>query len=592
MSTRSRQGIICPRRLPIILLALICVYLCSSVANLLVNSPAAEKPADTEAAALKAAGIPTDGPGLADYFKRRTATLSDQTHLKGLVRQLGDDEFTKREAATRLLVMLGPRARPFLKAALKDSDPEIVRRAQDCLERIARGVSSSSLCAAVRELARRSRAEAGNEKIRAASVLLDYLPAAEDERIAETIYRVLPTLAVRNGKADPALVAALTDSSAVKRGAAAAALAQALGALKQPRSLDVMASVRKLLNDREAVVRLRVGLALAAHGEKDAVSVLIRLLDELPWRDTDPVLDLLEGLAGESQPAIVYGPDAAAHRKYREAWEAWWKERQAKIEPARLEQALRLRGFTMVVLLDEGAIEDLNAANQVNWKFDNLSKPLDAQLLPGEQRVLVAEYLRNYVVERNLKGEIVWQRRVGGPLMAQRLPNGHTFIATSSLLFEIDKHGNEVFSYSRPDGSQFMRAAKLRNGDVACLVQYGHLGAQGQARYVRLSPSGKDFNESKSWSVQVKTSGGRIDVRANGHVLIPEKDNNRVVEYDGDGQMVWETAVEQPIAALRLANGNTLITLYNGNQAIEVDSAGKEVWHFKTDTRVSRAFRR
>ena len=69
-------------------------------------------------------------------------------------------------------------------------------------------------------------------------------------------------------------------------------------------------------------------------------------------------------------------------------------------------------------------------------------------------------------------------------------------------------------------------------------------------------------------------------------------DNNRVVEYDAEGQSVWGVTIDQPIAAVRLANGNTLITLMRQNRAVEVDRAGKEVWQFKADTRVTRAFRR
>lgn len=534
----------------------------------------AETTADADEATLKAAGIPTDGPGLTAYFKKRTLTVSKEEHIKELVRQLGDDEFKKREEASRQLVMLGPRARPYLQAALKDADPEIVRRAQECLERIARGTSSSALSAAVRVLAR-------SRPAKAAAVLLAYLPSAEDERVAETIHQVLPQLALRDGKAEPALLEALADKSAVKRAAAAAALAE----LRLP---DVMPRVRELLSDRDAPVRLRVGLALAAHGEKDALPVLIHLLDELPWSDTDPIMNLLERLAGENMPAVVYGPNAASHRKYREAWETWWKEQQAKMESAYLERAMRPRGLTLVVLLDVGAIEDLDASNQIRWKIDNVQMPLDAQLLPGDERVLVAEYRANRVAERNRRGETVWRRPVAGPLMAQRLANGNTFIALRNQLIEIDKDGKEVFSYSRPDGGDFMRATKLRNGDIACIVQLG--GAL--VRYVRLSPAGKDFKEIKSWGVQVRTSGGRVDVLPNGHVLVPEMDNNRVVEYDADGRSVWEVTLDQPIAAMRLPNGNTIVTLMRENRAVEVDRTGKEVWQFKADTRVTRALRR
>ncbi|HTU19436.1 MAG TPA: HEAT repeat domain-containing protein [Gemmataceae bacterium] len=579
MIAPSLPGIVPPRRFRIVL-CFLCVYLCSSVANLPGEVRAAETASDPDEAVLKAAGIATDGPNLAAYIKQRTVTVADENRIKALVRRLGDDAFKVRENASRQLVMLGSRARPFLQTALKDPDPEIARRAQDCLERIAKGTSATTMCAAVRMLARRKPPSA-------AAALLDYLPSAEEERVAETVRQVLPMLAVRDGKAEPALVEALSEKSPLKRAAAGAALAHALGALTQPRSPDVMPKVRKLLRDPDVQVRLRVGLALADSREKEALPVLIRLLDELPWRDTDPIMDLLERLAGESMPEVVYGPNADAHRKYREAWQTWWKEHQATIEPAHLERALRPRGYTLVVLLDQGVIQDLDAANKIRWKFENVTMTLDVQLLPGEQRVLLAEHQANRVSERNLKGEVVWQKLVAEPLMAQRLANGNTFIATRTQLLEVDKNGKEVFSYSRPDGGNFMRAVKLRDGDIACIVQMGGV----LSHYVRLTPSGKDFKE-KSWGVQVRTSGGRIDVLPNGHVLIPEKDNNRVVEYDADGHNVWEAAINQPIVAMRLANGNTLVTSYGENRAVEVDRNGKEVWQFKADTRVTRALRR
>jgi HEAT repeat protein len=566
MNASGLQGIIHPRCLSIVLF--ICVQLCSSVANSFGSE-------DADEAALKAAGIPTDGPGLAAYFKSRTATVSNVERIKGLIRRLGDDDFKAREEASRKLAMLGPRARPFLQAALKDPDPEIVRRAQDCLERVARGTSVTALSAAVRVLARRRPPNA-------AAVLLNYLPSAEDERVAENIHQVLPDLAERDGKAEPKLVEALTDQSAVKRAAAGAALV----GLRLP---DVMPSVRKLLHDPEVQVRLRVGLALAAHGEKDAVLVLIRLIDDVPLERNGLVLELLDRLADDRPPREMPVADQKARQKCRQAWEAWWKEHQDKIEPARLEQVSRSLGGTLVVLLDLNTIEFLDRAENVRWKIADALMPLDVQLLPGEQRVLLAEYKAGRVSERNLRGEIVWKKMVDGPLMAQRLPNGHTFIATPNQLIEVDKDGKDVFTYSRPDGSSFMRVAKLRDGSIACIVQPG---AAGRVRYVHLTPAGKDFKESKSWDVQVRTSGGRIDVLPNGHVLIPEMDNNRVVEYDADGQNVWAVTLDQPIAAVRLPNGNTLVTLMRENRAVEVDRMGKEIWQFKADTRVTRALRR
>src|SRR5206468_3294539 len=144
-------------------------------------------------------------------------------------------------------------------------------------------------------------------------------------------------------------------------------------------------------------------------------------------------------------------------------------------------------------------------------------------------RVLVAEHEKNHVTERNRKGEIVWKKEIAGPLVAQRLPNGNTFIATKTHLLEYDKDGKEVFNYQRPGGEPFMKAQKLRNGDIGCITQPGLR----VTRYVRLDPTGKEL---KNFAVDLHTFGGRVEVLANGHVIVPELHNNRVLEHDADGK--------------------------------------------------------
>jgi HEAT repeat protein len=544
--------------------------------GLLLGGPrlAAAGAAEEDEALLRAAGVPADGPALLDFFRSRTLDGTDGAQIKALVRQLGDDAFTVREQASRKLVAIGPRAREVLRAALSDPDPEIVHRAGACLAQIREGDNPVLLAAAVRVLGRRRPA-------RAVDVLLQYLPSAEEETVAHEVRAVLDGLAVQEGKADPALVAALADATPARRAAAGSALARA--GLAEHR-----VAVRKLLADPDPRVRLRVGLALAAARDKEAVSALIPLLDRLPAEETGLIEDLLYRLAGDKAPAEAAGADAPARRRYREAWEAWWKQQQARIDPAALEKASRTLGFTLVVLLDAGQVIDLDGGNRPRWQVGGLMFPLDVQLLPGDERILVAEHRGNRVTERDLQGRVLWEYAVPGPLAAQRLRNGNTFITTRERLLEVNRLGAEVFSYTRPTGELFMKAQKLPNGDIACVTQLG----VGVARYVRLSPGGGDYQDVRSFGVHLMTSGGRIDVLPNGHVLVPEKDNNRVAEYGPNGRLVHEIHVDEPVAALRLPNGNTLVTLMSQQRAVELTRAGKEVWQYRGNTRVTRAYRR
>lgn len=533
-------------------------------------APVALPPASDEAL-LRDAKIPTDGAGLIEFLRKRTVDSADKARLEALIVQLGDDSFAVREQASAQLVATGARAKPLLQKATTDPDIEVKRRAQDCMHRIDQGATSMVVSAAIRLLAQRKPAGA-------AEVLLTYLPSAEDDSVAEEVRGGLAVLALRDAKPEPAVLAALTDREPMKRAAAGVALCRAKIAEQMP-------AVRKLLKDDDALVRMRIGLALVAAKEKEAVPVLIDLLTQLPSRDTGMVEELLYQVAADKAPSGDGGSDEASRRRYRDAWKKWWDEDGAKLDLAKLEEASKTLGYTLVLLLDAGKAMELDNANRPRWIVEGLEFPLDVQLLPGD-RLLSAEHNGNKVTERDAKdkGKIVWEYPVPQPLAAQRLPNGNTLIATRTGLVEVNKAKEVKWQYSRPGGEILMKAQKLRNGDVALVTQVG------ATRFVLIDKDGK---EKKSFGVNVHTSGGRIDVLPNGNVVVPENANNKVVEHAPDGKVVWEAAIEGPVAAVRLANGHTLVTTMNpARGAVEIDRTGKEVWNYKTDTRVNRAFRR
>jgi hypothetical protein len=517
---------------------------------------------------LRDAGVATNGAALLDFFRKRTIAVPDQEKLKQLVRQLGDDSFEMRERASNELARLGAVAAPVLREALRDPDPEVVHRARECLRDMQSGYSSNVTAAATRLLA--VRKPAGT-----AATLLTYLPHAEDDSVAREVRQALAAVAVRDGRPDPVLVEGLKDATPAKRAGAAYALLRA--GVETQRD-----AARRLLEDPEPMVRLHVGLALAAARDREAIPVLIDLLNQLPAAQTWPVEDLLYRLADDKGPTWMGGEDEA-RRRYREAWTSWWKENGAHVDLARAESPVQL-GYTMVILLDQGTLLELDGANKVRWQIEGLSVPLDAQYLPGD-KILVAEQGAGRVTERNLKGQVLWQRHVNDPLVAQRLPNGNTFIATRSQLLEFDPQGKEVFTRALP-GELVMRAQKLGNGEIVCIASDTR---NNNSRCFRFDASGKELHR---FPVQVGTFGGRVEVLPNGNTLVPEKDLNRVVEYDSHGKIVWQIEVEQPIVASRLPSGNTLVTSMSQLRAIELDRSGKQVWDYRSTTRVTRAWRR
>src|SRR5438105_6240961 len=87
---------------------------------------------------LRAAHIGTDGPSLLQFFRRLIPRGERFERIPPLIRLLGHESFTIREEATVQLVAIGPAAAPRLRQAAGDPDPEIRRRAQHCLQQLAR----------------------------------------------------------------------------------------------------------------------------------------------------------------------------------------------------------------------------------------------------------------------------------------------------------------------------------------------------------------------------------------------------------------------------------------------------------------------
>ncbi|OAI46048.1 hypothetical protein AYO44_12000 [Planctomycetaceae bacterium SCGC AG-212-F19] len=516
---------------------------------------------------LQAAKQKTDGPALVAFLRTRIVADVDATKIRALVKDLGSDTFSVREKATEEIIRLGNQTATFLQQALRDPDIEVVRRAEDCLRQIKSGAGAALDTAALRLIAER-KPEGGAETV------LGYLPFAANHLVVEEVVTTLSAVAVSNGQPDKAVIAALADKQPQRRAAAAVALCR--GA-----SPEHHKAVRPLLQDTDLTVRLQAALALAEAHDAEAIPVLIDLLPQLPLSGAWQAEELLFRLAGTQPPKVVLGMDEAGRKKCRDTWADWWAKDAAKANLNKLAPPHQLDGKTMVILLDTGVVQEMDAKGTMLWQLKEIEFPLDAQYLPGD-RVLLAEHGANRVTERDLKGEVKWKKDVpSGPLAAQRLPNGNTFIVTDQQITEVDAKGDEVSSYRRPLET-IRKATKLPNGDIAIVTS--------SQRYVRLNA---ELKEIRTFEADVRTNGGRIEVLPNGHVLVPMKDANKVVEYDAEGKQIWEATVEEPIAAIRLPNGHTLITTLNQRRAVEVDGAAQEVWEYRSaDSRVTRAWRR
>lgn len=523
---------------------------------------------------LRVAKMPTDGAALLEFFQKRILAEKDRPEIEHLVDRLASPVYQVRERASSSLVKRGAMSVEILRAARTSArDLEYLRRIENALTRIQENEVPADVCAAA------VRALASLKLAKTSETLIGYLPFADNDMVVDEIRIALTKNALVDGKADPALIAALTDRAPIRRATAAEAIGKTAFA-------EHKEALRKLLADPDANVRFRAARTLAFANQRDAVPVLIDAIPDLPLNSAWLAEDVLLQLAGGGAPSAPLGADQASREKCKSAWQAWWQKNQASVDLATLVETPKLLGRTLLVLLDQNAVIELGPDNMPRLQIRNVVFPLDAQALDNDH-VLIAEYHGNRVTERNNRGEVVWQRQIGTPLAAQRLANGNTFVATPFGLHEFDKNNQEVLNVTLSTDNQYiMKAMKLPNGEIACMCA--------DSRIVRYSATGKELH-SFQISLGMRLFGGRIHMMPSGRVLVPHNAENKVVEYDSKGKVVWEVAFEQPIAATRLPNGNTLITSMNPQiGAVEVNRAGAQVWSYQdsSQTRVTRATRR
>ncbi|HEV3263369.1 MAG TPA: HEAT repeat domain-containing protein [Gemmataceae bacterium] len=501
---------------------------------------------------------PTGGPALLKFFRDRTLSAADKARLADTVARLGHKSFHVREKASKALVAAGRAAVPFLRPALADSDLEVARRADRCLQIIEQGSDAVLVAAAARVLA--ARGPRG-----APEVLLAYMPSVTDEGVEEAVLSALVAVGLREGQADAAVKAAVTASEPARRVAAAFVLGRGGAAARR--------AVRPLLRDPDDKVRFQAAAALVRAEDKAAVAPLIGLLGTGPKALAWQAEDILLQIAGEQGPrATLGGADDAERRKCRVAWEAWWKTNRAKVDLAKLNRQETLLGLNVICDLgngNNGSVWECGRDGKARWEISNINTPVAAEVLRGG-RVLIAEYSGGGgVTERDRKGKVLWTQRTNGMVTGcERLRNGNTFISTYSAVMEVTPDNKTVYTINVGAAGGGYRARKLRTGNILYIHGSGNVvECDVKGHEVRKVPVPGGVN---TWAA--------VDLMPNGHFLVGLYAANKVLELDASGKAVWECAVQTPSSVSRLPNGNVLVSSMDACKVIEFNRAGKEVW--------------
>jgi hypothetical protein len=208
---------------------------------------------------------------------------------------------------------------------------------------------------------------------------------------------------------------------------------------------------------------------------------------------------------------------------------------------------------------------------------------------------LIADQFNNRVIEVDPSGTIVWQFGLGptdfstasiiGTNDAQRVGELTLMAGTG-----IPPMQPEAPNCTNINGCPDNRVLLVdRFGNI--LWQYGQFGPGGSG------PDQLNVPVQNTWlpADDEDSSSSDAHLRAmgipNGHVLITDQSNERIIEVNLDKQIVWQygttgmigngpNQLNNPNCAELLENGDILICDENNNRAIEVTREGKIVWQY------------
>ncbi|MCZ2340677.1 MAG: PQQ-binding-like beta-propeller repeat protein [Bacteroidales bacterium] len=554
------------------------------------TATAAPKPTLTDAQALEAARLDASNPApLLDYFRQRTLNDQDLTRIQAVIQRLGAADFDDRLQAAQEVEGFGPAAVGPLRAAKADKDPEIAYRAGECLKRMEKVPHTAVARAAARALAKLQPEEA-------AGVLIKFLPLSDSEEVSAEIRLALKALAFRGGKADPALIAALKDTVAVRRSASAVALIEGSPSHQHEAYTEVLAAAKRE-TDVETRFQMLFSLLTVAR-EKSAVGEIIEALPTLPRGRMWQAEDFLLQLAGDNAPKAVLGKTKESLKKAQDAWKAWWQTASTQIDLAKTPYTPRIAGKTILVMMDfrygsMGEIVELGPDMNRNWKIGGLNSPMDVDFLK-DGSVVVAEHNSNRVTIRDPKtNKTIANRTIGGanrvygnPQQVQVLDNGNLLVTCRNVIVEFKKDKDEEAMRFVRNNYDIAAAHRLPDGQTVVLLQ------NGPNHCIFLDAKGKEVKE-RTLKVQMPYYQAYIDQPTKDTLLLTEM--NRVVEYNlKDGKEVWKKIVNQPRSVQRLPNGNTLIVDAQSNKVVEYTPDGEDVWSYQPASgyNVFRAFRK
>lgn len=504
---------------------------------------------------LEENGLKAEPASLRNYLEALHPDSDSTRHFKALIKQLGDDDFFKREAALQELIRLPIHAPSLLKEAAEGDDPEVSWRAKQVLK-LANGRTDRLLNAVF--------AVIEDEEINGLTeAIVKAFPFCEKQYLQERAGKALTATATIHDLELLKRLALKEEEKPAEIGQLRIAAISALEKVAGDKADKTFLELTQYAQPER--IRFAASQALANHGNTAALPTLVGLLESEDVITRVKSLRVLRATTGKNFNYLPLEKDATTRSLKALAWKRWLEEDSWEVElKFPIKDIVTTFGRTLFANYSQRRVYELDSSGKMVWQQQLTGVWAVEGLMNGHR--LIASYTSKFLVEYDAAGKEVWRfdNLPNKPYSVQRLPNGNTLVPV---------YGQEILEI-RPDKTFARRikvpetvkwAEQLENGRI--LVVFYTSG-----RIAELDPQGQIL-----WSVAGMGQPYSVQRLANGNTLVANRRNNQVIEVDRSGQTVWSYAAKPSLyRAQRLPDGNTLIVCSTG--AMEVNPSGEIVW--------------
>lgn len=464
-----------------------------------------------------------------------------------LASDLGSQNFSVREKATKGLLNLGLRARKPLREAMQSPDPEVRFRAREILDQVPPLPNSweiRSWLGGVKSEKEPDRSSVGSPRNGPPlHILLSILEAIEDESLRLSIHCWLVRHYIEGD---------IPESNPDSLGR------RALKAFFKGYNSEK--EMPGATSPNEPLVAYHFFRGRYEAGKSVLVSRLAELIPELPVDCQHEIETMVLLRAGKENPLTL----GTGSRSDLLNFVTYWT-RDKKAEIRWTDEQTQIKKPLFVCEYDGaqgGRLCKFEEGGNLVVAQTRLQGPNDFHILPGE-RVLVAERNSSQLTIRNSKGDICWSWQApSAPIQCKRLDGGKTFFATFTDIGIVNSQGRIELSLPIKDGVRFATPT----ADHCFLV----LNSRGEL--FRLDARGTIIH-TLSHCVGSSGSGywGHVVTRANGNLIVAFAGTHTVAEISPKGDVIRQVSVRCPVNVREREDGGLWVCSFDSKSLLELD---------------------